>query len=511
MDVTTHHQRSSPRASRRSSRPSRAPPSHDRRTRRLNVAHWVARAHLGHSTPWRSATNVDPNARTMPASRRPSAIEGRKGRSEMGQPNRHRRWFEDLESFSRRVLTTVLFTDVVDSTGRVCELGDRTWADVLRTHHARFRDRLGRFGGREVDAAGDGFLAAFDIPSTRWRSRARSTRASSTSASRSARASTRASASSMTAGSAGVAVHVGARLASLARPGEVLVSSTVRDVVAGSGLRFADRGLHELRGVPGQRRLFAARWDESGAFTAARAAGPRAAAGVTHRRQPGTARGHGRRGMKGSRVRDRSGPAGLPLAGAPELERVAPARAVGRVLERLEPSGLAPGQEHRQPEVLLARPQVLPSSILHPDHRHREVALGLQRLAPLGGLGSARAAGTGRTGPRRGAGRARPATSTPSRATAISPRPARSRRAQHSSFPRLIRQTLRRGTDYGNSATCRSSSRTTRRRARFCSSRSSSRASNENAHTLNRTPPASTRRTHSSISRARFIDLASAW
>jgi class 3 adenylate cyclase len=84
----------------------------------------------------------------------------------------------------------------------------------------------------------------------------------------------------------GVAVHVAARLASLARPGEILVSSTVRDVVSGSGLRFADRGVHELRGVPGIRRLFAARPSESGALTRSGRQGSRPAAGVTHRRRP---------------------------------------------------------------------------------------------------------------------------------------------------------------------------------------------------------------------------------
>jgi class 3 adenylate cyclase len=84
----------------------------------------------------------------------------------------------------------------------------------------------------------------------------------------------------------GVAVHVGARLASIARPGEVLVSATVRDVVAGGELRFADRGLHELRGVPGQRRLFAAVWNGNAAFVPERRERSRAAVGVSHRRQP---------------------------------------------------------------------------------------------------------------------------------------------------------------------------------------------------------------------------------
>jgi class 3 adenylate cyclase len=204
----------------------------------------------------------------------------------MGHPNRHRRWYEDLESFSRRVLTTVLFTDVVDSTGRVCELGDRSWTDVLRMHHARFRDRLSLFGGREVDAAGDGFLAAFDVP-THAVAFACAFHEGVVDLRLEVRTGVHTGECELEDGRLrGVAVHVGARLAGLARPGEVLVSSTVRDVVAGSGLRFVDRGLHELRGVPGQRRLFAARRDESGAFTGAGPDGRRAAAGVTHRRRP---------------------------------------------------------------------------------------------------------------------------------------------------------------------------------------------------------------------------------
>jgi len=203
----------------------------------------------------------------------------------MEHPNRHRRWFEDLESFSRRVLTTVLFTDVVDSTGRVYELGDRTWTELLRTHHARFRDRLDLFGGREVDAAGDGFLAAFDVP-THAVAFACAFHEGVADLGLEVRTGLHTGECELEDGRLrGVAVHVGARLASLARPGEVLVSSTVRDVVAGSGLRFADRGLHELRGVPGQRRLFAARWNESGAFRTGRDRS-RAAAGVTHRRRP---------------------------------------------------------------------------------------------------------------------------------------------------------------------------------------------------------------------------------
>ena len=201
--------------------------------------------------------------------------------------DRHRRWFEDLESFSRRVLTTVLFTDVVDSTGRVLELGDRTWTELLRAHHTRFRERLGRFGGREVDAAGDGFLAAFDVP-TYAVAFACAFHDEVVDLGLEVRTGVHTGECELEDGRLrGLAVHVGARLAGLARPGEVLVSATVRDVVAGGGLRFADRGLHELRGVPGQRRLFAARWDVGGACAPPRRDRSRAAAGVTHRPRAG--------------------------------------------------------------------------------------------------------------------------------------------------------------------------------------------------------------------------------
>jgi len=157
-----------------------------------------------------------------------------------------------------RVLATVLFTDIVGSTERAVELGDRRWRDLLGEHDATVRRELDRFRGREVDTAGDGFLATFDGP-------ARAVRCA------------------MSAGEAirelgveiragvhtgecevdgpkvrGIAVHTGARIASLAGAGEVLVSQTVKDLVSGSGLAFEDRGLHELKGVPGEWRVYAA-------------------------------------------------------------------------------------------------------------------------------------------------------------------------------------------------------------------------------------------------------------
>lgn len=204
----------------------------------------------------------------------------------MDQSYKHRRWFEDAESFSRRVLTTVLFTDVVDSTGRLLDLGDRTWADLLEAHHSRFHEFLGRFGGREVDAAGDGFLAAFDV-ATIAVACACAFHAQVAELGLEVRSGVHTGECELVDGRLrGVTVHLGARVAALAQPGEVLVSATVRDVVMGAGLRFEDRGLHALRGLPGLRRLFAARWDGAGAHAVARSLKRHAAVGVSHRRRP---------------------------------------------------------------------------------------------------------------------------------------------------------------------------------------------------------------------------------
>ena len=155
-----------------------------------------------------------------------------------------------------RVLATVLFTDIVDSTQKAVELGDRRWRELLERHHASVREHLRRLRGREIDTAGDGFLAAFDGP-------ARAVRAAQGIASdvKKLGVDIRAGVHTgecVTMGEklSGVTVHVGARIASLAAPGEVLVSSTVRDLVAGSGLRFRDRGAHQLKGVPGDWHLY---------------------------------------------------------------------------------------------------------------------------------------------------------------------------------------------------------------------------------------------------------------
>jgi class 3 adenylate cyclase len=160
-----------------------------------------------------------------------------------------------------RVLATVMFTDIVDSTRKATELGDRRWRDVLDQHHALVRAEVNRYRGRELDTAGDGFLAAFDGP-------ARGVRAACTISDAVRRLGVDVRVGLHTGecevlGSklAGIAVHVGARIASAAHAGEVLVSSTVKDLVAGSGLRFRERGAHELKGIPGAWQLYSVERD----------------------------------------------------------------------------------------------------------------------------------------------------------------------------------------------------------------------------------------------------------
>jgi len=156
-----------------------------------------------------------------------------------------------------RVLATVLFTDIVGSTARAAELGDQRWRDLLTSHHAVVRSELARFRGREVKTAGDGFLATFDGPARAIRC-ACAVRNAVRSLGIEIRAGLHTGECELMGDDVGgIAVHTGARVAASAAPGEVLVSSTVKDLVAGSRLRFADRGTHDLRGVPGEWRLFA--------------------------------------------------------------------------------------------------------------------------------------------------------------------------------------------------------------------------------------------------------------
>ena len=155
-----------------------------------------------------------------------------------------------------RVLATVLFTDIVGSTERAAEMGDRRWSDLLERHHAAVRNELGRFRGREIDTAGDGFFATFDGPARAIRC-ACAIRDSVHRLGIQIRAGVHAGECELADGKMrGITVHTGARVAGMADAGEVLVSSTVKDLVAGSGLAFEDRGYHELKGVPGEWRLY---------------------------------------------------------------------------------------------------------------------------------------------------------------------------------------------------------------------------------------------------------------
>ena len=156
-----------------------------------------------------------------------------------------------------RVLATVMFTDIVDSTRRAAELGDRPWRAVVERHDTVVREHLARFRGREIKSLGDGFLATFDGPARAVRCAAAIAQA------------VRVLGIEVRAGLhtgeielrgndiGGIAVNVAARIAAIAGPGTALVSNTVRDLVAGSGLRFEDRGRHALKGLPEELQLYA--------------------------------------------------------------------------------------------------------------------------------------------------------------------------------------------------------------------------------------------------------------
>jgi pimeloyl-ACP methyl ester carboxylesterase len=175
-------------------------------------------------------------------------------------------YVEEIEEFltgarhaheGERALATVLFTDIVDSTARAAELGDTRWRELLAQHDRLVRSQLERFRGREVKSMGDGFLATFDAP-------ARAIRCAGAIVEQvrevdlDVRAGLHTGECELVGDDVGgMAVHIGARIGALAGPGEVLVSSTVRDLVAGSGIGFAERGLFELKGVPGEWRVLA--------------------------------------------------------------------------------------------------------------------------------------------------------------------------------------------------------------------------------------------------------------
>jgi pimeloyl-ACP methyl ester carboxylesterase len=157
-----------------------------------------------------------------------------------------------------RVLTTILFTDLVGSTERAAEVGDRRWAELLESYLAVARRELVNYRGREVDTAGDGFLATFDGPARAIRC-ALAVEEAARQLGLEVRSGLHTGEVELVGTAVrGIGVHIGARVAALAKPGEVLVSSTVKDLVAGSGLVFDHRGLHSLRGVPGEWHLFAA-------------------------------------------------------------------------------------------------------------------------------------------------------------------------------------------------------------------------------------------------------------
>jgi class 3 adenylate cyclase/pimeloyl-ACP methyl ester carboxylesterase len=154
------------------------------------------------------------------------------------------------------VLSTVLFTDLVGSTERAAELGDRAWRELLERHHGVVRRELERFRGAELDTAGDGFFASFDGPA-RAIGCARAVVEHVRSLGLELRAGIHTGECERVGGKlAGLAVNVGARVSAAAGPGEVLVSGTVKDLVAGSGIAFADRGVRELKGIPGEWRIY---------------------------------------------------------------------------------------------------------------------------------------------------------------------------------------------------------------------------------------------------------------
>ena len=156
-----------------------------------------------------------------------------------------------------RVLATVLFTDIVGSTERASQVGDRAWRHLLDRHHAVVRRRLTQFRGDEIDTTGDGFFASFDGPG-RAIECARTLVSDVGALGLELRIGLHTGECERHDGKlTGIAVPVGARVADAAQPGEVLVSSTVKDLVAGSGLEFDDRGVHVLKGVPGEWRLYA--------------------------------------------------------------------------------------------------------------------------------------------------------------------------------------------------------------------------------------------------------------
>ena len=186
---------------------------------------------------------------------------------EMGSPSlaaneEDRRWFANslrvgAATVPDSVLAAVMFTDIVSSTARATALGDRAWRDLLTKHHALVRRELGRYRGKERDTAGDGFFATFDGPARAIRA-AEAIVGGVNELGLEARIGIHVGECELHEDKvAGLAVNIGARVAGHAGANEILVSQTVRDLVAGSGIDFVDRGTHELKGIPGTWQLFA--------------------------------------------------------------------------------------------------------------------------------------------------------------------------------------------------------------------------------------------------------------
>jgi class 3 adenylate cyclase len=183
-----------------------------------------------------------------------------------GALGRYRRWAERTDQFlasrnqheTHRALKTFLFTDIVGSTDRAAEMGDRQWVEVLKNYYAVVRKELAIFRGHEIDTAGDGFLATFEVPAQAIRC-ASAIRDLMSNLGLQIKAGVHAGECERLGDSiAGIALHIGARVVAIAGPGEVLVSSTIRELVMGSGIGFVDHGTHSLKGVPGEWRLFLA-------------------------------------------------------------------------------------------------------------------------------------------------------------------------------------------------------------------------------------------------------------
>ena len=165
----------------------------------------------------------------------------------------------DEDAMLRRVLATVLFTDIVDSTAQAAEFGDARWRTLAERHHAVVRPIIARYGGVEVDTAGDGFFATFDGPGRAVRA-AQSIVSAVRTLGLTVRAGVHTGECELIDGKpGGLTISVGARIAALARPSEVLVSETVKNLVAGSGMTFDDHGTHQLKGVPDEWQIWAVR------------------------------------------------------------------------------------------------------------------------------------------------------------------------------------------------------------------------------------------------------------